>query len=786
MRNKGFHIHLHLDHPERENPWLEEPEPDLATAPFLDDADRALHACWGPLSTAERRGPRGELAAFSNLYALTGFDAAPAVLDRIERRAPEAYARLVQGARSGALATAYPALYLPGALSDDRRAAVRWGLRDFKRRFGTEPRGFVPPAGAADDALLELLAREGLRYVLLPAAAAASVQEPDGTWRETAPETLDCTRPYRWRCPAEPALTLAVYFAPPCDPASVLRRPALPLERAPARPAAAPDEPDAAGERLAGKVADTLRVNDSAELAHAAFDAAWFGVRAPRGERALARALDVLERDAPAEPESYESFLDRVGTPQEAALRPGASRACPHGGARWTGSCDCRPEGAEAAPEAPATDWKAPLRAALASLSADLAAEARTARAPLVRDPDAAVDAVGRLAFVRDEDAQQAYLDAVCRRHPRPAEALTLLRLAELERWRLKSLSLWAFEDSDPAGRNALQALRCAARALDLAALCFGKPKADRLEASFVDRLAAAPSRGTPFSNAAAVYRRLAAPERSGAERAAADAAAADHLALEPAPSSPARPAAAWLTSASPLLRRARREGRSWGSLSVIRLSLRHRRTYEAFEGLAAVLQRPSAELEVRLAAGPADPALPGRLEALFLEGNGDGLTAALDRAFGPASWSLDALFPGARRAAARSLADRGGPERRARAEAFVRLGRRRAEPAPREWAEALKSLGEDLPADGLPGASSARKAAARAARRFAESPGEDSLGDLLTFLEAAHGGGLHLPLWELRGPAWRGLAVGPAAGAPARRLAELLGLPPGGKDAHA
>ncbi|TBR22653.1 DUF3536 domain-containing protein, partial [bacterium] len=568
MRNKGFHIHLHLDHPERENPWLEEPEADLAAAPFLDDADRALHECWGPLSEAERRDPAGRLSAFVDLYALVGFDAAPAVLDRVARRAPKVYARLAAAGRTNALATAYPALDLPAASEDDRRAAVRWGLADFARRFGVDARGFVPPAGAADESLLGLLAREGLRYVVLPAAAALKVRDPGG-WREVAPETLDCSRPYRWRSKADAALTLAVYFTPPSpDPALLLR---------------GPEGPDAAGERLATKVADALRVNDSAELAHAAFDASWFGLRAARGERALARTLDVLEREAPAEAESYEAFLDRVGAPQEAEIRPGAAAAA---------------------------GWKALLRAALASWSAALAAEARTARSPLVRDPDAAVDLAGALAFEQTEDAQQAYLDAVCRRHPRPAEALLLLRLAELERWRLKALSLWAYEDADPAGRNPLQALRCAARALDLAALCLGKPKADALEAALTSGLAACPSHGTPFSNAAAVYRRLAAPERAGAEHAAADAAAADHLALEPAPAPPPRPAAAWTVSLEPVLRRARREGRAWRSLSLARVRVRHRRTYEAFSGTAAVFQRPASELEVRLTAGAVDPAL--------------------------------------------------------------------------------------------------------------------------------------------------------------------------------
>lgn len=585
MRNKAFHIHLHLDHPERENPWLEEPEPDLSAAPFLDDADRALHSCWGPLSEAERRAPDGSLRAFSDLYSVCGFDASPSVLETVARRAPKVYERIAAGARANALATAYPALALPAASEDDRRTAVRWGLADFERRFGTKARGFVPPAGAADDALLARLAREGLRYAVLPAAAASRVRHPEG-WLEASPDTLDCSRPYRWRSASNPALTLAVYFTPPSpDPAAVFRRPAPAQHGAPPRPAAAPDEADAAGERLAAKLVDSLRVNDSAELAHAAFDASWFGLRAPRGERALARALDALETQAPADALSYEDFLDRVGAPQEAELRPGAAP--------------------------PAEGWKAPLRATLVNLSASLAAEARTARAGLVRDPDAAVDLVGGLLFSPDAQAQQAYLDAVCRRHPRPPEALALLRLAELERWRLKSLSLWAYEALDPAAPDALQALRCAARALDLAVLCFGRPKSDSLEAAFVEALAAAPSRGTPFSNAAAVYKRLVQPERAGPERAAADAVAADHLSHEPAPAAPARPASAWEVRVEPLMRRPRREGRAWGTLSVARVSARHRRTYEAFAGTAAVFQRPSCELEVRLA--PGGRALPGR-----------------------------------------------------------------------------------------------------------------------------------------------------------------------------
>lgn len=711
MRNKYYAVHLHLDHPERENPWLEVPEPDPQAEPFFDDFDRLLHLSWGPLSAAEHRGPDGRVEAVVDLWALCGFDAAPAVLERLERRAPRLYARLRAG--RAAVATAYPALILPLASADDRRAAVRWGLADFRRRFGRPAAGFVPPAGAVDEDTLEALAREGLAFVLLPAAAAARLRRRGDEWLDTAAEALDCSRPYRWRSRKDPALALSVFFSPErFEPHSLFARRPRPPKRS---EVALADDPESAGERLAAKLADVLRVNDAAELAHAAFSADWFGARLPSGERALARAMALLEREAPAEPAVHEAFLTLFPPPQEVQVRP-ASRDCPHGFARWSGDCACRVEGHDGTPSKAPVRWRAPLRAALDGLSASLAAQARAAWAPLARDPAAVVDAAARLAFVPTPEVQRSFLEEVLARHPTPEEAAQALRLAELERWRLKSLSRWGLESADPSGGNAVQVLRCAARALDLARAALGTGKAEALEKTFIEALSLAPSDGTSYSNAAAVYLKLAAPGRTGPGRVAAYAAAADHLSHEPGPVPAPPESPAWETRLRPLVRRSLRDGRAWRVLSAAGVDVRHRRTLETWSGLAAVRRKDGDDLEARCAPLPEAerPAAAGRLDAAFLTGNADALDAAFDAAFGSESWPLDGLFPSARWLAARSLKERGSPERRKRLEPFARLSRRAALASPAEWATALDALGDALPAEALPGAAACRTAGAR------------------------------------------------------------------------
>ena len=60
-----------------------------------------------------------------------------------------------------ALAQGYNHAILPLASPRDRLTQIRWGLADFRRRFGREPEGFWLPETAADTPTLEALAGGG-------------------------------------------------------------------------------------------------------------------------------------------------------------------------------------------------------------------------------------------------------------------------------------------------------------------------------------------------------------------------------------------------------------------------------------------------------------------------------------------------------------------------------------------------------------------------------------------------------------------------------------------------
>src|SRR2546430_7556760 len=56
---------------------------------------------------------------------------------------------------------------LPLSPRRDKETEVRWGIADFRRRFGREPEGMWLPETAVDDETLDVLAAEGIRFTIL-------------------------------------------------------------------------------------------------------------------------------------------------------------------------------------------------------------------------------------------------------------------------------------------------------------------------------------------------------------------------------------------------------------------------------------------------------------------------------------------------------------------------------------------------------------------------------------------------------------------------------------------
>src|SRR5439155_9894225 len=115
--------------------------------------------------------------AIVNNYEELSFNVGPTLMSWLERHQPDVYARIQQAeAGGGAIAQAYNHMILPLASERDVRTQIRWGLADFRHRFGREAAGMWLPETAVNDAVLRVLADEGVRFTILAPNQAVAVR----------------------------------------------------------------------------------------------------------------------------------------------------------------------------------------------------------------------------------------------------------------------------------------------------------------------------------------------------------------------------------------------------------------------------------------------------------------------------------------------------------------------------------------------------------------------------------------------------------------------------------
>src|ERR1051326_2005827 len=168
-------VHGHFYQPPREDPWLGEVEPEPTAAPYHDWNRRIEQECYRAVVAARVQGAEGRIARIVNTLDFISFDLGPTLATWMEREAPETYAAFLASDRvsrerlgfGNAIATPYHHVILPLCSRRDKVTEVRWGRRDFIRRFRREPEGIWLPETAVDEETLEGLEQEGVRFTIL-------------------------------------------------------------------------------------------------------------------------------------------------------------------------------------------------------------------------------------------------------------------------------------------------------------------------------------------------------------------------------------------------------------------------------------------------------------------------------------------------------------------------------------------------------------------------------------------------------------------------------------------
>ena len=497
MRVRSVVIHGHFYQPPREDPWLDEVEAEPSAAPFHDWNERVERQCYRAVVAARLYAPDGRIARIVNTLASVSFDFGPTLLEWLERAAPATYAAVLEADRvsrekhdghGNAIAMPYHHVILPLASHRDKVTEVRWGIADFRRRFGREPVGMWLPETAVDPETLDVLAAEGIQFTIL------APHQVEGAPADGMPGW--------YRTPGGRSIALFVYDGPLSH--DVAFGPLLSDAAAWAERLVAPGKP-----------------GSEPRLVAIATDGETYGHHHRFGEVALAWLLRELERRAGVRVENFAAFLARHPPEREVKLVAPTSWSCPHGVERWRADCGCR-----LAPEHPSQQrWRAPLREALDWLAGELHARFEGEGAELFADPWAARDAYG--AVVSADGASIARFAADRMRHPGdPAARVRARELLELERNALRMFTSCGWFFDDIAGIEAVQILRYAARGVELAGT-----EVPRLEAGVLERLARADANEPGAGTGRDVYLNRAKPFFPAPARVAAGYAAARRLA---------------------------------------------------------------------------------------------------------------------------------------------------------------------------------------------------------------------------------------------------------------
>jgi alpha-amylase/alpha-mannosidase (GH57 family) len=508
-------IHGHFYQPPRENPWTGIVEEEPSAAPFHDWNERIHFECYQPNSAASIPDSRTNESRIVNNYTNISFNFGPTLASWLEENHPDTYARIIaadresalkRGGHGNAIAQAYGHAILPLCNERDRTTQIRWGIADFRHRFGRDPEALWLPETACNDDIMEGLMAAGLRFVILAPHQAARVRVlyrtgsgsdrvAQADWHPADETSIDTSVPYRYSHRDGSGRSLVVFFYDGATSRAIAFEKLLRSSR-----------------ELVQRFAE--RSHGSGELVSIATDGETYGHHFKFGDICLAHALEV---EAPLRGfviTNYAALLNEHPPQFEVEINngpegEGTSWSCPHGVGRWIRDCGCQTGGGPGWNQR----WRAPLRQALDFLRDENAVQFEATRGDLFVDPWQARD--DSIELILDQSrSREAFLYDHAGRWLTTDEQRRALSHLELQRMLVLMYTSCGWFFNDISGIETIQVLKYAGRAIDLMEQA-GLPS---IRERFLETLAAAKSNRLELGTGAEIYRRFVEPLKIRAE----------------------------------------------------------------------------------------------------------------------------------------------------------------------------------------------------------------------------------------------------------------------------
>lgn len=492
-------IHGHFYQPPRANPCTGVVEEEPGAAPFHDWNERINSECYQPNSSAAILDPETGEHRIVNNYANISFNFGPTLASWLEQNHPDTYGRIIAADHESALkrrghgnaiAQAYGHAILPLCNEHDRRTQIRWGVADFRHRFGRDPEAMWLPETACNDDVMDGLIGAGLRFVILAPHQAARVRgTKEKAWRGVGEQTIDTSIAYRYSHRDGSGRSIAVFFYDGPTSRAIAFENLL---------------------RSSRELVDRFvaRNRGSGELVSIATDGETYGHHFKFGDICLAYALEIEAPQRGFHFTNYGLYLDEHPPQFEVEINngpegEGTSWSCRHGVGRWIRDCGCHTGGGTGWNQR----WRTPLRQALDFLRDENAVQFEATRGSLFLDPWQARD--DSIELIMDQHrSREAFLYDHAGRWLSTDEQWQALTYLELQRMLVLMYTSCGWFFNDISGIETIQILKYACRAIDLMEQ-LGLPS---VRGRFLEILSEAKSNRPELGSGADVYRQLVEP----------------------------------------------------------------------------------------------------------------------------------------------------------------------------------------------------------------------------------------------------------------------------------
>ena len=489
-------VHGHFYQPPRENPWTNEIEQQPSAAPFHDWNERIFQECYKPNTEAVIVDDTGKVLRRVNNYEYLNFNFGPTLLSWIESKHPNTYAKILEADKKSivshkghgnAIAQVYNHIILPLANKRDKTTQVKWGIKDFEHRFNRKPEGMWLAETACNNATLEVLIEEGIKYTILDPSQAEKIRKIGTTnWEDVIGGRVNPKLPYRYFSKKQFGYIDIFFYDGPLSKNLAF------------------DDVVFDAKRLMDSI-DSAKMNnyDEDQLIALAVDGETFGHHKHFTERTISFLLSEYAETRGYKIVNYGEYL-ALHEPQfevminEGSRGEGTSWSCIHGVGRWKKNCGCHTGGYDGWNQR----WRRHLRNALNLLNSKLAV---------------LYEIEGKKYFKNVWDARNDYIDVILggdvkgffEKHSvkklKKAELATATDLLEMQKFAMFMYTSCGWFFSDISGIESQKVLEYAKRAIEMVEKISGISMHDE----FLEELEKAKSNKPEYINGKEIFLKI-------------------------------------------------------------------------------------------------------------------------------------------------------------------------------------------------------------------------------------------------------------------------------------